>query len=306
MKPNQAHAIKAFRALQTTPWALMASWMQPLMAAVAHLAEGGDWTFDEVLAARFSADRAKGAGAGGVAVVPVMGVITQRGSIWDELFGGGSTSTESLTALMQQLAGDENVTGIVLNIDSPGGTLGGLTELGDAIYGMRGAKPVAAVANSLCASAAYWIGSAADEFAVAPESEAGSIGVWTAHVDASGFLEQLGLKYTLVSAGKYKTEGHPYGPLDEEARAHLQSQVNDYYDLFVRAVARNRKDTLTNVREGYGQGRVLTSKEAVKANLADRVASLSQVVGELAAKAKPAGRRASHLAAAKRNLTILS
>jgi len=270
--------------LNRSPWAMMPHWLNALTASLTRYTESGEWSFDTVLSERFSAQSAKAAGGGAIAVVPVYGVITQRGDMFDELFGGGSVSTERLTRLIKQLAADDSVGAVVLNIDSPGGTVGGLKELSDVIHGMRATKRVVSVSNSLAASAAYWIGSAASEFVATPEGETGSIGVWTAHVDVSAMLERIGYKVSLVSAGKYKTEGHPYGPLSEEARAHLQAQVDEYYDMFVRAVARNRGASLTAVREGYGEGRVLTAKEAVKANLVDRVATLDQVIGELQQK----------------------
>ena len=285
--------VQALHEFSRTAWALQVEWLHALGAALQHYADDGEWDFDRILAARFSSDRAKTRGMGGVAVVPVHGIITQRSDLMNEIFGGGSVPAEQLAALVRELGADSNVSGIVLDVDSPGGSVGGLGELGDAIYSLRGVKPVVAVANPLAASAAYWMGSAASEFTVAPEGQAGSIGVWTAHVDASGMMERLGLKFTLVSAGKYKVEGNPYGPLSDDARGHIQSQVDEYYGMFVKDVARNRKDTQTAVREGYGQGRVLTAKEAVKAKLADRVATLGQVVGEMAAAAGPRPRRAS-------------
>jgi ClpP class serine protease len=102
---------------------------------------------------------------------------------------------------------------------------------------------------------------------------------------------------TLISAGKYKTEGNHYGPLSAEARENMQEQVEDYYDMFVKAVAKNRKDTQIAVREGYGQGRTLIGERAVKGKLADRVATLGQVVGELQAKIGKGARRAEDDAA---------
>ncbi|MDA8108141.1 MAG: S49 family peptidase [Betaproteobacteria bacterium] len=298
------------------PWALQIEWLQAMTVALQQLAEGKTSRFGAEVAGRFSAGRPREAfgSAGDVAIVPVMGIITQRGSAFDELFGGGSVAAEPLTAVIRQLGADESIKGIVLDIDSPGGTVGGLGELGDAIYSLRGVKPVVAIANALCASAAYWIGSAAEQFVVSPEGQAGSIGVWAAHVDTSGLMEKMGVKYTLVSAGKYKTEGNPYAPLDESARAHLQAQVDDYHGMFVRAVARNRKDTQIAVREGYGQGRVLNARDAVRAKLADRVAPLSQVVEELRGRGTLARQRAGvfaglsagrpRLEAARRRLLI--
>ena len=282
--------VRLLTELSRNPLAILPEWLTALSGAVRHYAQTGQWhaphadRFQQVLAARFSPEAAKAAGAPGVAVVPVLGVISHRGDIFDELFGGGSVSVQKLTNLLRQLVADEQVGAIALDVDSPGGTVGGLEALSNEIHQARASKKIVAVSNTLMASAAYWIGSAASEVVVAPESDTGSIGVWTAHVDASKMLEDIGWKVTLISAGKYKVEGNPYEPLGAEAREFIQSQVDEYYGMFVKAVARNRGDSQSAVREGYGQGRLLSAREAVKAKLADRVATLDQVVGELQAK----------------------
>lgn len=286
-----AKMLRAAGEFLRTPWAMLPEYLSLLTGAMQTAAAGDPSDLDEMLARQAAAARKTATQPGGIAVLPLVGVFTQRGSFMDEIFGGGSIPTQHVTDTVQQLAADRRVAAIVLDIDSPGGSVGGLQELSDALYAARAAKPVVAVANSLAASAAYWVGSAAGEFVVTPEGQAGSIGVWTAHVNAAEFYRQMGVEVTLVAAGKYKTEGHPFGPLGDEARAHLQSQVDDYYDLFVRAVKRNRgADTYKEVREGYGEGRVLTAHAAVKANLADRVAPMSQVLAELRERLAPAAR----------------
>ena len=112
------------------------------------------------------------------------------------------------------------------------------------------------------------------------------------HVDVSGLLEKFGEKVTLISAGKYKVEGNPYEPLTEEARAAIQQDVDHYYDLFVDAVAKGRGVTAKAVRDGYGQGRMLTAKAAVEAGLANRVGTLAEVVTK---QSRLLGKRAAEL-----------
>ena len=187
----------------------------------------------------------------------------------------------------------------------------GVGEFSNEMTRYRGKKPVIAVANSLCASAAYWIACAADEVVVTPSGEVGSIGVYATHQDVSRMLDKAGVIVSLISAGKYKTEGSSYSPLGDEARAHIQSRVDDYYGMFVRDVARNRKETQTNVRNGYGEGRVLGAQAAIKAGLADRQATLNDVVAGLMAKGANGGSRARssqgahlRLAAAERELSL--
>ncbi|MCC7371633.1 MAG: S49 family peptidase, partial [Chloroflexi bacterium] len=142
------------------------------------------------------------------------------------------------------------------------------------------------------ASAAYWIASSADEIVVTPSGEVGSIGVFTAHEDISAALEAEGVTVTLISAGKYKTEGNPFEPLSEEARGAIQARVDDYYSMFVRAVARGRGVKPADVRGGFGQGRVVGADEAVRLGMADRVGTMAQTVERLAGRRGGAGSRA--------------
>jgi signal peptide peptidase SppA len=157
----------------------------------------------------------------------------------------------------------------------------GVDELSKMIYDARGSKPIVAVANHLMASAAYWIGTAADELVVTPSGEVGSIGVFAAHQDVSAAMEKEGVKTTLISAGKYKTEGNPFEPLTDEAHASIQARVDDYYSMFTKAVARNRGVNVADVRGGFGEGRVVGAQQAVSLGMADRVATLDDVISGL-------------------------
>jgi signal peptide peptidase SppA len=181
------------------------------------------------------------------------------------------------------MVADESVGAIVIDIDSPGGSVFGTPELADEILKARGAKPIIAVANSNADSAAYWIASAADEIVGTPSSMVGSIGVWTMHVDFSKMDERVGMKVTYVSAGKYKVEGNEYEPLGEEAQAALQARVDEYYGMFVAAVAKGRGVTASAVRNGYGEGRVVTAKQALALGMIDRIGTLGQTLARFGA-----------------------
>ncbi|MCJ7678749.1 MAG: S49 family peptidase [Anaerolineales bacterium] len=220
---------------------------------------------------------------GTVAVLPIYGTITQKGGggFMDFLMGGG-TSTEKFGAMFSQVMADESVKAVVLDIDSPGGSVFGVPELADMIFKARGGKPIIAVSNSLAASAAYWLASQADQIVVSPSSEVGSIGVYALHEDISEMVKGMGVAVTLVSAGKHKTEANEVEPLSEEARDAIQARVDDYYGMFVKAVARGRGVTESAVRGGFGEGRVVGAVEAVKLNMADRVATLGQTLQRFA------------------------
>lgn len=213
-----------------------------------------------------------------ISILGVLGVIAQRAAQVDDVSGPGGTSVERLTQRFRAAMADQSVRAVVLDVDSPGGGVYGVEELADEIRAARGQKPIVAVANSLAASAAYWIASAADEVVVTPSGQVGSIGVYAAHEDISKMLEQEGIKETLIFSGKYKVEGNPFEPLTDEARAAIQRDVATYYASFVRAVAKGRNARESAVEKGFGQGRVVGAKEAVEEKMADRVETLDATV----------------------------
>lgn len=214
--------------------------------------------------------------SGGTAVLNIMGPLQQRPDFFMLFFGG--TSTERLRAEIAAVLGDDSVKSIVLNIDSPGGTVDGTEEAAQAVFEARGRKPITAVANTFMASAAYYIGSQADEVVVTPSGQVGSIGVVQMHMDYSEAFAQAGIKPTVLRAGKFKVESTPFEPLSDAAREHTQSMLEHWYGQFVAAVARGRGVTEAEVRGGFGQGRMEVAAQAVKVGLADRIATLDQVL----------------------------
>lgn len=226
----------------------------------------------------------------GVAVLPVYGSITQRADMFTEWSGG--TSTELLGQWVDEAASDPSIEAIVLDMDTPGGGVYGVAEVADKIASVSKQKKVIAVVNSLAASAGYWIASAASEIVMSPNGEVGSIGVFTMHMDQSKSLETSGRSVTVISAGKNKTAGHPYGPLDQQAREVIQKGVDDYYAKFVKAVASGRGVTQTRVREEFGAGGVVRSEQALAEGMVDKIGTLESVLNRYGlglADLRPAG-----------------
>ena len=297
----------------TTPWALMPERLQAMTAVLTRWSSDeppSEETLFQVNADRVLRDTRKqfaAANAGaGIAVLPLYGVVTQRGNMVDDISGPGSTSTQKFTSALRQVLADDTVGQILIDIDSPGGSVYGVAELATEIVKARAQKPVVAVANSLAASAAYWIGCSAGEFYVTPGGEVGSIGVWQAHFDYSKALEEEGVKPTLISAGKFKVEGNPYVPLDPEAQAFMQSRVDDYYNAFIKAVAKGRGVSVADVRDGMGEGRVLGADAALAAKMVDGIATFDDVLAKMqktVVSQKPPG--ASRLAQARAALALI-
>ncbi len=297
----------------TTPWALMPERLNALAGVVTRWSAGVPaeaQTMDRIQADRMIRESRRQAAAvqssGGIALLPLYGVVTQRGNMVDDVSGPGSTSTQQFSSALRQLLADDTVGQILIDIDSPGGSVYGVAELADEIQSARSQKPIVAVANSLAASAAYWIGCSASEFYVTPGGEVGSIGVWQAHQDYSQALEESGVKTTLISAGKFKVEGNPYSPLDADAQSFMQSRVDDYYAAFTKSVARGRGVSVAQVREGMGQGRVLGADAALAQSMVDGVATFDDVLKKMRRDAKQQTRPgASRLKQAKDALALL-
>lgn len=286
--PNKTRVLHAF---MDSPWAILPSKLVVLGEIVIRHAEGEKLSAEEVEARVHGASRPPERREQGVAVLPLFGTIFPRANLMTQV--SGATSAEMFGAQFSALVDDPSVGAIVLDVNSPGGMLTGTPELSTRIFEARGRKPIVAVANHQMASAAYWIASAADEIVVPPSGEVGSIGVFSAHQDISKQLEMEGVHVTLISAGKHKTEANPYGPLNEEARAHLQSRVDDAYNWFVESVARNRNVKASTVRDTFGEGRMVKAEQAVSLGMADRLGTLEETVNGLLGKlSAPAGMQA--------------
>lgn len=216
-----------------------------------------------------------------VALIPIYGMLAHRMNLMTAMSGG--MSTEMLGQAIRGAVEDPGVKALLLDVDSPGGSVFGLQELGDEIFSLRGRKPIVAVANATAASGAYWLASQADQFVVTPSGIVGSIGIIAAHVDRSKQAEMLGVRHTILTAGKYKAEGSDLMPLDDPTRAAMQRKLDQYYDTFVRAVARGRGVPLRDVREGFGEGRVVTAKDAVALGMVDGIATMDQAISRLVA-----------------------
>jgi signal peptide peptidase SppA len=264
------------------PWAILEEKLQAIAEFVSLYANGFTLTPKDVEARVGEKKSRQGRTKGAVAVVPVMGVLSHRANMLSDISGG--TSTEVLAQDIRMLAANDSIASIILDIDSEGGNVEGITELWKEIYDARQQKNVVAVANAMAASAAYWIGSAATEFVATPSGSVGSIGVLHVHAEESKALEDAGIKLTVTKAGKYKGEGMPFEPLSDDAKDFIQGRVDEAYSMFVKDVAKGRDVPVAEVRKGYGQGRLLGAKEAKDLGMIDRIATLDETVSRLASK----------------------
>lgn len=283
-------------------WALEQPWaLTPRMVGIIQGLLGerlaGNIPSPEIIAGRIAEEhdlraaeaRMGAARSGAIAVLPVYGVLMQRADMMSEM--SGASSIESLSKQFRALMAEPSVGTIVLDVDSPGGGVYGVAEFAAEVFAARSQKRIVAVANSMAASAAYWVATAAEEVVVSPGAEVGSIGVYMLHEDWSAAYEQAGVKTTLIRYGEHKAEGLSTEPLSDTAREHLQDRVNAYGEMFTAAVAKQRGVSKSVVMRDFGQGMVFGAQDAVRLKMADRVGTLDETLARLAGRS--AGSRAA-------------
>jgi signal peptide peptidase SppA len=263
--------------------------MLDLICEIADFRAGGGLLSDEEIRTRIAAasngprsgaKTARASRGASVAVIPIYGVISQRAGLMANSSGG--TSVEGLTRAFRESIDDGDIGSIVFDVDSPGGSVDGIEELASEIRAARGTKPIAAVANTLAASAAYWIASAADELVVTPSGQVGSIGVIAAHVDDTLAREAAGIKRTVIATPPGKADGFDGDVLSAEGALEIQSAVDGFYSMFVSAVSKGRGVGVETVRQDYGSGRVLLAKPALAAGMVDRIDTLDATIARAA------------------------
>lgn len=287
--PRHYGAIGA--ALLDEPWAIQPTKLEAITEIIARKSAGELFPEGDLAQAVAAAAPPSPGGRrdGVVAVLPVMGVLRHRLSLLAALFGA-TGSVEQLSRTFDDLVADEDVRAIVLDIDSPGGSVSGITEFAQKIRKAREVKPIVAVANTLAASAAYHLAAQATEVVASPSAIVGSIGAFMVHADWSKFDERVGVKWTLIQAGKFKTEGNPFEPLTTEAREHFQEEVDAAFDLMARDIAAGRNVSVADVRGArFGEGRVFDPRVALERGLIDRIATRDETIARLQ---RPQGRGA--------------
>ena len=272
------------RAVYGTEWAILPSKLEQITELLELKASGIDFTADQIKDRIGVFDVPRNSTQNQVAVLNLFGTISQRMNAMSSFSGG--TSTELFAKAFQEAVDNPNVSSIVINVDSPGGSVPGVPELADLIYKSRDKKRIVSVVNPMMASAALWIGTAASEVVAVPSaSDIGSIGVLTIHTDQSAADAKNGITRTVIRSNAFKAEGNPYEPLSDSTKAFLNERIGKIHEEFVAAVARNRNVTATKVEADFGNGRTLRAKEALQVGLIDRIATLDEVLAELGASA---------------------
>jgi len=272
--------LKSLAAARITgrPWAIAPGRLESLLGSALALMPGDglpSWLQDVARSEPYTVTDS------GIAIVPVLGPLVARGDWLTLLLGASEYGT--VADAVRAAADNPAVRGILLEVDSPGGEVGGLFDLVEEVASIRArcGKPLWAVASECALSAAYAIASAAGRLYVTRTGEVGSVGVVAAHLDESGADAMVGLTWTLIHAGARKTDGNPHEPLSPRATAAIQADVDHLYDALVVLIAGNRGLGADAIRAT--EAAIYRGERAVTAKLADRVGGVSQAIADLQA-----------------------
>lgn len=218
-------------------------------------------------------------GLGESTTSPHTAVVTLQGVI----AGGQSAEASEINKLLRHAFEDESTQGVVLEINSPGGTPVQAHQIYEEILRLREEHPetkLYAVVGDLCASGGYYVASAADEIYAAPASMIGSIGVRMDAFGVEDLMDKLGVERRTLVAGENKALLDPFGPQNPVQREHLQTMLDDVHQQFIDAVKQGRGERLSQDPELFS-GLIWSGEKALDKGLIDGFGDLRHVAREL-------------------------
>lgn len=211
----------------------------------------------------------------GVAVLPVSGTLTHKYGHVNPY--SGMTGYDGIQRRLGEAMADPEVRGIMLDFDTPGGTVAGAFDTADLIrrYGQH--KPIWSLGHDMHASAGQLLSAAAGRRLITQTGVAGSIGVLVAHTNMEALMEERGMEITLIHSGAHKVDGNPYQALPDDVRSRLQAEVDDTRRRFAGKVAEFTGLSLDAVMATEAQ--TYEGQAAVEVGLADEVVNGADAVG---------------------------
>ncbi len=225
-----------------------------------------------------SGGTAWGGDSGTVGVIRLDGVISADGG--GSLLSPGGIDPVSAVEMLREADADPGVDAVVLRINSPGGSPAASWEIYQAVRDMG--KPVVVSVADIAASGAYYVASAADEIVAAPSSQVGSIGVILVAQDLEGLYEKVGIRYTVLTKGKYKDIGSPTREMTAEEKNVLQEQIDTVYEQFIADVAEGRPGLDADQVRELATGLTYPGEEALRLGLVDTIGSLTDALDSAA------------------------
>lgn len=220
---------------------------------------------------------------GDIGIVQLRGTISPRPSV----FSSGGTSCSEFCDTLSAMVKDEDIAAIVLDCDSPGGMVSGVPEAAQKVREFAAIKPIHTSINYNCQSAAYWIAAQTTSISISPSASCGNIGVMMKIPNVTKANEMSGVSYRILKSSKNKGTMDPDMPVDEEAMARAQRNIDQTYSMFLDAVAAGRRVARSRVAsEEWGEGASFQAEDALKIGMVDRIATMEQVLDMLRGSSK--------------------
>jgi signal peptide peptidase SppA len=262
------------------PWAVMPEMLGVIADILARRIAGVETSRADIEAALVNRKNLPQPRAGSVAILPVYGVLAPRMNLMSEMSGG--MSYDKLTSQLREAVANKAIRTVILDVDSPGGSVAGNAEFAAEIMRARTKKPIVAVAQYTMGSAAYHLGAAATEIVAAPSARVGSIGTYMIHDDLSAAMEKLGVKRTFISAGDGKVDGNETGPPSDAFLSRSKTMVDEAYGQFVGNVVKGRgAGTTADMVRHEWKAHVYGAAEALSLGMIDRIATLDETVARI-------------------------
>jgi protease-4 len=204
-------------------------------------------------------------------------------SLDGEIAAGTPASAESINASLQAAFADSNAAGVILKINSPGGSPVQAGIINDEIHRLRGlypSKPFYVVVEEICASGGYYVAAAADKIYVDKASIVGSIGVLMDGFGFTGLMDKLGVERRLLTAGENKSFLDPFSPQSAKQREYAQAMLEEIHQQFIEVVRQGRGTRLKETPETFS-GLVWTGSKAVELGLADGYGTVDSVARDV-------------------------
>lgn len=224
----------------------------------------------------------------GIAWIKIRGVIAESND------SGPFSRSQGASAIAKSIrtaAADKNVKAIVLDINSPGGTVASVQNIyGELQKAKQQGKKIVALFRDVAASGGFYVAMAADKIVAEPGTITGSVGVIMQTSNLEGLFDKLGIKITPITSGKYKDMGAYYRPMDDAEKALLQDMVSETYGQFFAAVKAGRPGVKPEDLTEYTDGRVFTGERAYKLGFIDKLGGeeeARQLAGELTGLKNP-------------------
>lgn len=220
---------------------------------------------------------------GDLAIVPINGILARNPDPYEMAFYGVE-DMNGIEAMLREVTSDPNISGVLLAIDSPGGFVNGTPELGDLVARLAKVKPTVAFTAGMMCSAAYWLGSQANEIVASRSSIVGSIGVYSALYDVAAWYAEMGVKVEVFTnkEATFKAAGLPGTSLSEDQRAYFSDRVQRDFKDFSKAILAARPGVPADAM----RGQTFNGSEAKANSLVDRVGDLGFALSVLRQKMK--------------------